>query len=116
MSFLKRLFGSKQEEPYVDRHGLYFYVQCDHCGSQVRVRADKQHDLNHHNGGYVWHKTIVDSRCFRPIRTVVYLDGNYQMVDHEIEGGRYISREEFEAGQAADAPQTTGDEPQPPTS
>lgn len=98
MSFLKKLFGgddSKKE--YVDKQGIYFYVQCNNCGKTVRVRADKQYDLGNDGGGYTWHKTIVDSKCFRPMNTVVTLDSNYNVVSAEIDNGRYLTEEEFNA-------------------
>lgn len=96
MGFLKRLFGGG-EKKYVDERGLYFYVQCDNCGQCVRIRADKQYDLLEEGGGYTWHKTIVDSRCFRPMPTVVRLNRNYQVLSAEISGGHYISEAEYEA-------------------
>ena len=99
MGFLKKLFGggdgSKKE--YVDKQGIYFYVQCNNCGKTVRVRADKQYDLGNDGGGYTWHKTIVDSKCFRPMNTVVTLDSNYNVVTAEIDNGRYLTEEEFNA-------------------
>lgn len=115
MGFLKKLFGgagpdnrnSVPDQGYVDTQGVYFYVQCDRCGTPVRLRADKQHDLMNEGNGYTWHKTIVDNRCFRPMPTVVQLNAAYEMVGHEITGGHYITREEYEellANQAAKPP------------
>lgn len=101
MGFLRRLLGS--DRPQIksatneDPQGVYFYVQCDRCGAPVRLRADKQHDLLNEGSHYTWHKTIVDNRCFRQMPTVVTLNANYEMVAHEISGGRYITREEYEA-------------------
>lgn len=104
MGFLKKLLGGEQplsqggstgSNP--DPQGVYFYVQCDRCGAPVRLRADKQYDLINEGGNYVWHKTIVDSRCFRPMPTVVTLNAGYEMVAHEIAGGHYITKEEYEA-------------------
>jgi hypothetical protein len=97
MGFLRRLFGEGKKGREGDTQGIYFYVQCDHCGSRVRIRADKQYDLNRTDEGFVWHKTIVDSNCFRQIPTVVHLNRNYEVVSAEIEGGRYITREAYEA-------------------
>ncbi|RIK20177.1 MAG: hypothetical protein DCC51_07840 [Anaerolineae bacterium] len=102
MGFLKKIFGSSGQDNRPtsgssDSQGIYFYVQCDRCGAPVRLRADKQYDLINESGGYVWHKTIVDSRCFRPMPTVVYLNSAYEVTSHEITGGRYITREEYEA-------------------
>lgn len=102
MSFLKKLFGdsgrdSRPEPAVIDKQGVYFYVQCERCGTPVRLRADKQYDLINEGDGFVWHKTIVDNRCFRPMPTVVHLNSAYEMTSHEITGGRYITQEEYEA-------------------
>jgi hypothetical protein len=94
MGFLKRLFGGGPQE-YVDKTGLYFYVKCDNCGTIVKVRADKQHDLNNENGGYVWHKTIVDSRCFRRIQAVIYLDQSYNVTNQELAGGQLVDEADY---------------------
>jgi hypothetical protein len=101
MGFLRRLFGGKQDEAYVDKRGIYFYMQCNNCGSQVRVRADKHHDLNRDGDGYVWHKTIVDSQCFRHIPVIVYLDRNYRVISYEIEGGEFITQDAYATSDAA---------------
>ena len=97
MGFLKKLFGGGEQKEYVDKQGIYFYAVCDNCGAKVKVRADKQHDLNRTDNGFVWHKTIVDNRCFRRLQAVVYLDNNYQMTNYELTGGRFISQAEYEA-------------------
>lgn len=99
MGFLKKLFGGDRtgSEGGSDRDGFFLYVQCDNCGKGVRLRVDRKHDLNLADEGYVWHKTIVDSKCFRPIPTVVHFDGNYNMIHSEIEGGHYIGKEEYES-------------------
>jgi len=108
MGFLKKLFGggnaTNDNRPGgapADPQGIYFYVQCDRCGAPVRLRADKQYDLINEGHGYTWHKTIVDNRCFRPMPTVVHLNGAYEMVSHEISGGHYITQDEYEALLAA---------------
>ncbi len=97
MSFIKKLFGgSDEKKEYVDKQGVYFYVQCNNCGKTVRLRADKQYDLENDGGGYTWHKTIVDNKCFRPMETVVTLDSSYNMVNAEINGGHFITEEEYQ--------------------
>lgn len=102
MGFLKKLFGgsdrpTRDAATSTDPQGIYFYVQCDNCGAPVRLRADKQYDLINEGDGFVWHKTIVDNRCFRPMPTVVHLNAAYEMTAHEITGGRYITAEVYEA-------------------
>ena len=93
MGFLKKIFGGgeKKSSKYVDTRGIYFYVRCDNCGTIVKLRADKEYDLSRQEDGFVWHKTIVDNRCFRSIPTVVVLDGSYNVVSAEISGGEYVS-------------------------
>ena len=124
MGFLKKLLGGgdkvgRADKPQTDTQGIYFYVQCDRCGIPVRIRADKQYDLINEGGGFVWHKTIVDNRCFRPMPTVVYLNSAYEVVSHEITGGRYITQEEYEtlraaqtatAGESDESPETGSDQ------
>ncbi len=97
MGFLKKLFGGEKKQPgeNVDTRGVYFYVQCDNCGSCVRLRADKEYDLVREDGGFVWHKTIVDNRCFRRMPTFVNLDSRYNVVHAEITGGKYISESAY---------------------
>ncbi len=99
MGFLRRLFTGK-EKPAPDNpgdpDGLYFYVQCNRCKTAVRVRADRKHDLNQDGGQYSWHKVIVDSKCFQRMPTVVTLDSQYNIISTEIEGGRYITKEEYQ--------------------
>lgn len=98
MGFLSKLFGGKNqpEKTNSDSSGFFFYVQCDNCGMKVRLRILKQYELNYSGDGYVWHKTIIDSRCFQEIPTVVHFDRNYNVTNADINGGHQISKEEFE--------------------
>ena len=99
MSFWKRLLGgsNKKGASAADPQGIYLYARCDNCGAVVRVRADKQHDLQQTESGYVWHKTIVDSHCFRRMTTVVTFDRQYQVVQAEIQAGRYVMEADYQA-------------------
>lgn len=103
MGFFKKLFGSGESKPqeYVDKTGIYFYVQCNNCGSRLKVRADKQHDLLNEGGSYTWHKTIVDSKCFRRMETVVNLDSQYNVISYELNGGKFLTQAEYEAAEQA---------------
>ncbi len=107
MGFLKKLFGGGEEKPYVDKNGIYFYAVCDNCKTAVKVRANKSSDLNNNEDGFVWHKTIVDSTCFRPMHAVVQLDRKYKVISEEVENGRFVTEavyEEMEAARIAPKP------------
>lgn len=98
MSFFKKLLGNdkSKNKPYVDKDGIYFYFQCENCGSLVKVRAHKQNDLMREDGGFVWHKTVVDNKCFRRMQTVITLDAAYQVLNVELVGGRFLTATEYE--------------------
>ena len=103
MGFLKKLFGGGDSgsSRSSGNEGLFVYVQCDKCEARVRLRIIKQHDLNYSRDGFVWHKTIVDSRCFQHIPAVIHFDGNLNIISQEIEGGRFISQSEFEQAEVS---------------
>ena len=98
MGFLKNLFRGSEKEEGGDPHGIYFYVQCDHCGEKLRLRADKRHDLlrDFETGQLSWNKEIMDGRCFRIMHAQVVFDSRYRVQSQQIEGqGHFISHEEY---------------------
>ncbi len=112
MDFLKKWFGggSRQTDDPVDPGGIYLYFRSHHAPEAVtRVRIDKQYELNSTDGGYVWHKTIVDSKYFSRIQAIVYFDRSYSVQRAELDGGELITRDEYEAALAG--PDPAGDEP-----
>jgi 3-deoxy-D-manno-octulosonic acid (KDO) 8-phosphate synthase len=117
MGFLKKLFGgSGRQQQYHDKDGIYFHTRCQNCGSVVRNRISRQHDLNQSGGSYVWHKTIVDSRCFQPMLAVVRFDASFNVVNADISGGQHISESEYQqalqdAARAKAAAAETAEEP-----
>jgi hypothetical protein len=99
MGFLDRLtslFGSKPSRQADD--AIHIYVECDRCKSKVHVRLDRRHDLSAgEGGGYFVRKEIMDSRCFRLMSAEINFDGSYRVQSQDLQGGRFISKEEFEA-------------------
>ncbi len=100
MSLLKKigaLFAGSQDK---GNGGYYFYVECDRCGEKLRIRADKHSDLspNYEGGGFTLNKEIMDGRCFQLMYATIEFDSGYHVVSREIEGGRFITREEYEEG------------------
>ncbi len=99
MGFLDKLaplFGSKPSQRA--DNAIHIYIECDRCKSRVHVRLDKQHDLSAgEGGGYFVRKEIMDSKCFRLMSAEIVFDGSFRVQRQDLQGGRFISREEFEA-------------------
>jgi hypothetical protein len=96
---LKRLLGSGSSEDRDD--GIYIFVRCNSCGDRVRVRLNPAADLRQDFGeqglsGYSVRKVVVDQHCFRPIEVTMRFDSSRREQSREIEGGTFISREEYE--------------------
>lgn len=100
MNFLRNLFGGKSG-PADD--GLYLYVRCGNCGRVIKVRVNKQADLlpDWDQGGYTLHKEMMDDKCFRLMRAEITFDANYTIRSQTVEGGTFITQEEYEAARAA---------------
>jgi (2Fe-2S) ferredoxin len=98
MKLLKRLRGLVGGEGRSrDPDGIYFYVRCGRCGQKLKVRADRHFDLvqDLDEGGYVLHKEMMDGTCFSLMYATVRFDDDKRIVSQEIEGGEFISEEEF---------------------
>lgn len=92
---IRELFGGGGSEH--DPDAIWLYVQCGRCGAPVAVRADRRYDLNPEEAGtgFVLIKEIMDNRCFQLMRAEVHLDDHYRVVERTIEGGRFLSPEEY---------------------
>lgn len=99
MNFLRRLFGGQSSPP---DHALHLYVRCSRCGSPVHVRVHLFNDLAVEFGdgedvvGYQLRKEIMDSRCFRLMYAELSFDRNRRELSRTIEGGEFITKEEYE--------------------
>lgn len=109
MNVLRRLFGGKNATD----DAIHLYVRCDRCGSPVHVRIDPRNDLSAEYGdddstaGYRLVKEIMDSRCFRLMRAEITYDSARRETHRELEGGRFISKEEFDELTSERAAQAT---------
>jgi hypothetical protein len=99
MNLLRRLFGGQQ--PSAPDNALHVYVRCSRCGAPVHVRVHLFNDLavdyddNENVTGYWLRKEIMDSRCFRLIYADLRFDRNRHEAGRSIEGGEFISAEEY---------------------
>ncbi|MGC9397813.1 MAG: hypothetical protein ACP5HM_01610 [Anaerolineae bacterium] len=82
-----------------DATGIYFYVQCARCGTPVKIRVDRHYDLRRdfEQGGYILHKEVMDGTCFQLFHFKVRFDEGYHIVEREIEGGAFITEDEYQA-------------------
>jgi hypothetical protein len=99
MGFLHKLgdllSGRGQED-----NAVHLFVQCDKCGAKLDIRVDKQYDLlpdYEGDGDYLLRKEMMDDSCFTLMYAEVHFDRQYNIIASEVQGGRLISREEFEA-------------------
>jgi len=94
---LDRLLGSPAHNS-----ALWFYVRCGHCGAKVRIRVGLIDDLSAlDHGGYILRKEILDDKCFTLIRAEVRFDSRRRVISRSIEGGEFISREQYETPQGS---------------
>jgi hypothetical protein len=107
---LKGLFGSSDGNRDDDDDGeaFYLYIECERCKDTVAVRVNRRNELsqefNPSTGtvtSFRYQKGIVDQRCFRPIHVTLTFDSNQREEMRDIAGGRFLSREEYRAAQAA---------------
>jgi hypothetical protein len=95
MNFLKRLFSGGEPR---DPNALWLYVRCDYCKQKLKLRVDRRHDLlrDFESGGYRLAKEIMDGTCFSLMMARIQFDARQKIISQELEGGEFITREEFE--------------------
>src|SRR3989304_4835290 len=100
---LTSLFSSRPSREADD--AIHIYVECGRCKSRVHARLDKRHDLSQgEGGGFFVRKEIMDSKCFRLMAAEIVFDGGYRIQSQNLDGGRFISKEEFDAGVTPETP------------
>ncbi|MDR7554613.1 MAG: hypothetical protein QN157_03310 [Armatimonadota bacterium] len=102
MSLWRRLGAFlRARAPTEDDTAIVFYVRCDRCGEVIAVRVDRRWDLvqEFDDGivGYSLHKEVLGSRCNRLLTVRMTFDRHYALVEREVEGGRFATREEYDA-------------------
>jgi len=92
---LALMFGGKAAGAADD--AVHIYVECERCKSRVHVRLDRRHDISaKEEGGYYVRKEIMDSKCFRLMAAELTFDAAYRIQTQEIQGGRFLTKEEYE--------------------
>lgn len=107
MNLLRKIFGGDDRPP--SDGAIHLYVRCNKCNALVHVRIDPRNDLAVEYGdnddavGYRLTKEIMDSRCFRLIRAEIEYDRGKREVNRQIDGGTFISKDEYDQLTAAPA-------------
>lgn len=100
MNLFRRIFGGGTA-PQSDG-AIHLYVRCERCGTPVHVRVDPRNDLlgeyddSNEASGYRLVKEIMDSRCFRLMRAEIAYDRARHELHRELEGGTFITQQEYE--------------------
>lgn len=107
MSFLKKVASALSPKGAAEGDALWVYVRCDKCGERIKTRVDLSYDLtpNYDDEGrvtnYFSRKVLIGSRgCFAPVEVKLTFDAQRRVSWREINGGQFISKEEYERGEA----------------
>jgi len=114
VSIFKRLLGGllsgggQRSGDGAGPNAFWLYVRCNACGENIRLRVSRDHDLSAEFDGesdsptaYLMTKEVVGQKCFRRIHVEMTFDANKRPTEQQITGGTFITREEYEASQAA---------------
>jgi hypothetical protein len=102
MSFLKKISDFFSSSSIGSDPSYWLYVQCNHCGEKIKVRVNLYNDLSIRYGEkeekdtYFCRKVIMGAeRCYRPIEVEMTFDRNKKLLDRQITGGIFISKDEW---------------------
>lgn len=105
MNLFKRLAGlfSGGGAPRADKRYLTIYVLSRRCNEPVSGQVDLLNELSKPDEGeyeYYTRKvlhTTGEKRCFSQVDVHLYFNKDKQVVHHEVEGGRWLTSEEYAA-------------------
>ena len=108
MGFFKRIMGALAgKAPAGNNRYMAIYVFSNRCREAVAGQVDLLNELSlADDGGYYVRKVLHTSgqaRCFGQVEVELWLDGNKRVQRHEVQGGRWLTAEEYEAELAAAA-------------
>ena len=98
MNWFRKFFGNVAPAD----GAIHLYVRCKRCGAPIHVRIDLRNELtieysdDEQPSGYQLIKEIMDDRCFRLMRAELTFDARKRELSREIEGGTFMTREEYE--------------------
>lgn len=84
----------------------WIFARCHRCGEVLKARVNLNNDLSvdyeDKTTTFFCRKVLTgESRCFQRIEVELTFDQNHNLMSREIQGGQFISREEYETARAA---------------
>lgn len=102
INFIKKLTDLFSSAPAHDPYGYRIYVRCNRCGEKVSTRIDLRNDLSpdysdrEKDTTYYCRKVLIGQKlCFQKIEVSLKFNEGRKLLDREINGGIFISKEEF---------------------
>lgn len=104
MNFFKQLAGLFSGRSGGSSHRyLPIYVLSRRCNEPIAGQVDLYNELSRgdEESGHAYYSrkglhTSGVNRCFDQVEVHLYFDRNKQLVDHEVEGGRWLTVDEYE--------------------
>lgn len=103
MGVLKKIFSQFSSAQRDDPNALWIYVQCDRCGEKLRARINTRSELSPDFAdsdtatSFHCRKVLIGSQgCFQQIEVNLKFDSRLKIIDRQISGGKFITRQEYE--------------------
>jgi hypothetical protein len=103
MNLLKNIFSlfSGGGAPRADKRYLTIYALSRRCNEPISGQVDLLNELSKPDeGDYAYYTRKVlhtsgERRCFSQVEISIYFNQDKQIVHHEVEGGRWLTSEEY---------------------
>ncbi len=97
--FFKKKKDISKDPFYPEKDCLVLYIECGKCGEKMFFKLLKERDFMVAYDGrsaIMIDKLYVCPKCYNQISVKAGFKSNYRTVYFEINGGRFIEREEYE--------------------
>ncbi len=96
LKFFEKLFP----KPDMSTNLIKVYYQCQRCKNVFELILRKSYDIQSTYGetpdyAFLYQKELRDPKCFNTIRVKIFFDQHYNILKHEIQGGKLITPEQY---------------------
>jgi hypothetical protein len=82
---------------------LWIYLECANCGEHIKLRLRKTSEIQRRDGlekdegpgEFFIRKTIIGSRCYKPMEAEIEFDNRYRIIKSTVKNGKLIPRSEY---------------------